>query len=149
MGQTEETLKPKTLKSIYAAILPLLFIVTLSLAGIAGIRFFQNYQIHVTPKTQSVVKKIKFDRTPILQFNGVKYSILALSYNSKKRKKYVIIRNLKTNQILSVAQGERAFKGPVVQKIGNNSITLAEGSHTVVISLPYPRRVTLRKPNIL
>ncbi len=142
-------MNPKRLKSIYVAILPALFIVTLSLAGIAGVQFFQNYQINVTPKKQSAIKKVKFDRTPVFQFNGVKYSILALSYDAKKRKKFVIIRNLKTNKILSVAQGERAFRGPVVKKIGQNSITLAEGAHTVIISLPYPRKVAFRKPNIL
>ncbi len=96
----------------------------------------QNYEVKVSKKTYSAQQQYKFERSPVIEFSGAKYAIMAVMHRKDPKQRKVIIKNLGNQKISTVGVGELAFNGQKIIKITRDCITLDDRQRTIVISLP-------------
>ena len=130
------------LSIIYAVIPPLIFMLILVIAMLGTARILERYDIRVVRKAV-FEKQVKFGRTPVVQLGQDKYAVLGVKFHSDPRRRAVIVRNIRTNQVMSAYTGQQVFGAAKVMQITTSQITFAKDSQTVIVGVPSnpkPRR---------
>jgi hypothetical protein len=121
-----------------------MFVLILVVAMLLCLRFLETYDIRVVRRA-AYEKQIEFGRTPVMQIGVERYAVLGVKFAAMPQKRAVIVRNIKTSQIMTANAGQLLFDGVRVVQITENQVTFSKDSQTVIVGLPRHNRQPNRR----
>ena len=114
----------------------LLALIAACMCFLALEKFTTRYQIEINPREKvASLKQVSFARTPVLNTADLKIALLALTYHKDAHRRSIILRDLKTNQLLSLRLGEFTKQGIQVREIRESSVVLAYNGNLITMRL--------------
>lgn len=120
---------------VYTVLPPIIYMMVLLVAMFGVSRALELYDVQVLRKA-SYGKQVKFGRTPVIQLGGERYALLGIKFHAQPQRRTVILRDLRTNQIMTARPGQSVFGGMKVLQVTASQVTFSKDSQMVIIGIP-------------